>query len=358
MAATANTSTARERRIGQMDLTGSAALTQWLAGEIGASKVAIAAAERLSGGAVQDNWRLDVDVADGPRQGRQVWVLRTDAAARLALSLDRVTEAAVIGAAHAQGVKVAEPMAACSRADLIGAPFMIQNWLPGAAQARRLIRDPALPSFGERLAGELALELARIHKMTPDNVALPTLTRSDRSPARTEVGRLRVALNGAGEARPALEYVLAWLDQNAPETERIGLVHGDFRTGNYLVQDGRLTGILDWEFAHWGDPREDIGWLTARCWRFGHDQLETGGIASLGSFLAAYAAASGMLIEPRDVVYWQIMAAAKWAVIAVLQGDRYRIGGEERLELALTGLMAPEMEYDALRLILTGPGSA
>ena len=47
------------------------------------------------------------------------------------------------------------------------------------------------------------------------------------------------------------------------------LIHRDYRTGNYLVDGGRLTAALDWEFAGWGDPREDIGWFTARCWRFG-----------------------------------------------------------------------------------------
>eukprot|EP01035_Chromulina_nebulosa_P049233 gene49233-66860_t len=36
-----------------------------------------------------------------------------------------------------------------------------------------------------------------------------------------------------------------------------------------MVNATGLTGILDWEFAAWGDPHEDIGWLCARCWRFG-----------------------------------------------------------------------------------------
>ena len=171
-------------------------------------------------------------------------------------------------------------------------------------------------------------------------------------PARAEVARLRGVMTKAGEPRPALEYILAWLDEHAPPAKALALVHGDFRTGNYMVQDGRLTGLLDWEFAHWGDPDEDIGWLTARCWRFGRSELEAGGIAPLGVFLDAYSAAADRKVSVDAVRYWQIMAAAKWAAIAVLQGDRYRIGGEQRLELALTGRMPPEMEHDALSDIL------
>ena len=135
------------------------------------------------------------------------------------------------------------------------------------------------------------------------------------------------------------------------------MVHGDFRTGNYMVDAGRLTGILDWEFAHWGDPDEDIGWLTARCWRFGNDTLEAGGIAPLAVFLDAYGSAAGRMASADAIRYWQIMAAAKWAAIAVLQGDRFRRGGEARLELALTGLMPAEMEHDALTDILAWRGT-
>ena len=341
----------------RLDPANTAGLAAWLAGEVGASRLEISKATHLSGGAVQDNWRLDVEVADGPRQGRQVWVLRTDAAARLSLSLDRAAEYDVIGAAHARGVKAAEPIARYAVSDLIGAPFFVQGWIAGMAQARRIVRDPALAGYGERLAGELAGELALIHAITPDVAALPHLPKPSGSPASHAVARLRAALDGAGEPRPALEYILAWLDQHAPASPGLVLVHGDFRTGNYMVDDGHLAGILDWEFAHWGDRHEDIGWISARCWRFGNDTRELGGIAGLDGFLGAYAARTGVRIEPRAVVYWQIMAAAKWATIAVLQGDRYRRGGEERLELALTGLMAPEMEYDALRQIIAPRGS-
>ena len=54
------------------------------------------------------------------------------------------------------------------------------------------------------------------------------------------------------------------------------------------------------------------------------------------------------MANEQSIAYWEVMAAAKWAVIAILQGDRYLSGGETAIELALTGLMAPEMEFDAL----------
>jgi aminoglycoside phosphotransferase (APT) family kinase protein len=324
-------------------------IAPWLAETLGARRVAITGAARMPGGAVQENWRLDVEVEGGRRTGRHALVLRADAAARLPVSLDRATEFAVLQAAHEAGVRVAEPIARATDASLIGRPFLLQALVPGTAQARRIVRDPKIAAYGPALAGELGAELARIHAIRPPNERLAALPVPMLAPARAEVARLRGALDGASEPRPALEYVLCWLDANAPEAPPVlSLAHGDFRTGNYLVDDGRLAAILDWEFAHWGDGREDLGWFCARCWRFGGEG-EAGGIAPRAALLAGYNRATERKVGEAELIYWEILAAAKWATIAVLQGDRK--GGEASLELALTGLMVPEMELDALDAI-------
>jgi aminoglycoside phosphotransferase (APT) family kinase protein len=342
-------STGERRRT--LDPDNLAPLIAWLTSELAATRVTVTEAVVLHGGAVQENWRLEVECEGGAHPGRHSWVLRTDAAARIPLSIDRASEFAVLQAAHRAGVPVAEPIARCPDPRVIGAPFLIQRLAPGVAQGRRIVRDPRIAAFGPSLAEDLGRALARIHAMTPSSVALPALTLPIRPAAHTEVQRLRAALDTSADARPALEYVLSWLDRNAPERRPLALVHGDFRTGNYLVDDGRLIAVLDWEFAHWGDPAEDIGWLCARCWRFGADTREVGGIADREPLYRGYDSVSEEPLDRRVVPFWEIFALAKWATVAVLQGDRYRSGGETALELALTGLMPPEMELDALDLI-------
>jgi aminoglycoside phosphotransferase (APT) family kinase protein len=323
-------------------------LETWLAATLGAGRVEIARAEKLSGGAVQENWRIDALVEGGRHEGAQRWVLRTDAQASLAVSLDRTSEFGVLSAAHEAGIKVAEPIARCESAELTGAPFMLQTYQPGEAQARRLTRDPGLAEWGPVVARELGRELARIHQIRAGHPDLGFLPQAITSPAKAEIARLRAALDKAGEARPTLEYVLVWLEDNDPGSEDVVLVHGDYRTGNYLVSDGHLSAILDWEFAHWGDAREDLGWFCAKCWRFGNADLEAGGIARRASLLDGYRSIAGNRIDESELAYWEILAAAKWAAVAVLQGDRYRLGGELSIELALTGLMVSELELEAL----------
>ena len=330
------------------------ALEAWLAETLPAGRVTIKQTELLSGGAVQENWRIEVHVSDGDLAGTNTWVLRTDAAAVISVSLDRATEFAVLTAAHRARVKVAAPIVRCPDREVIGAPFLIQRFVAGTAQARRIARHPKLAQWGTSLAEDIARELATIHHMSPATTDLPALPLPITAPAKHEVGKLRRALDETSEPRPALEYVLYWLDQHAPTaTGDLVLVHGDYRTGNYLV-DGldsehpRLTAVLDWEFAHWGDPDEDLGWFCAACWRFGNFEREAGGLAPRAVFLDAYTAASGRTPEPQRLRYWEIMAAAKWATIAHQQGDRFRTGGEKSVELALTGLMVSELELEAL----------
>ncbi len=345
------TSAQPEGRPRTLDETRLDCLGPWLAGAIGATSVKITKAGLLAGGAVQENWRIDVVVEGGSHAGAHSWVLRTDAAARLGVSLDRVAEFRCIEAARQAGVAVAEPIAVSSDAALIGAPFAIQGFAAGSAQGRRLVRDPALPAFGDALARHIGGELARIHSIRPAAGMLPFLPVPIGNPNRRAVADLRAAIALASEPRPALEYILSWLDKNSPEPKALTLVHGDFRTGNYMVDQGQLTAILDWEFCHWGDPREDIGWFVARCWRFGNDDKVAGGIAKFASLLEGYNAVASDKISAGEIPYFEVLAAAKWAAISLLQGDRFVTRGERSIELILTGLMPPEMEFDALEII-------
>jgi len=151
------------------------------------------------------------------------------------------------------------------------------------------------------------------------------------------------------DPHPALEWGLRWLEVHAPKGEDTVFCHRDYRTGNYMVDDGKLTAILDWEFAGWSDPMEDIGWLTAKCWRFGANDRAVGGIGSLDALYRGYEAESGKPLDRDRLGYWQVMAHMRWAVIALQQADRFVTGGERNLELALTAHIVPELELEILR---------
>ena len=326
-------------------------LQDWLAGALGANSIAIKNAELLSGGAIGENWRSDVKVAGGSHAGAHSWVLRTDAASRMAMSHTRANEFACPRAAHDAGVLVPEPIMDCGDAAIIGAPLMVVGLLGGLALGPKIVRDPTIEKHGDELGSALGAELAKIHLVRPPHAGLDFLPVPDISPALVQVAQMRGNLDTLPEKRPALEYILAWLEENAPPAARVTLCHGDFRTGNYMVEEGKLNGILDWEFCHWGDPHLDVGWFCARCWRFGADAREAGGIASREAFYRGYNAVCDTPLDEDLISYWEILSAARWAVVALLQGARHITGDEPSSELLLTGVMAPEMEHEALMAI-------
>ena len=315
------------------------------------SPVEITALERLSGGAIQDNWLLDITVADGDWAGDLQLVLRMDAPSSVAASHTRAQEFALLKQAHKAGVTVPTPCLLGDDDRILGGPFFIMHRVPGTAAGHKLVKRPV----NEALAAELGTQLARIHTIKPKDKSLRFLTRAKLTPALRAVADYRCYLDDLGASRPALEWGLRWLEVNAPERGAPVLCHRDYRTGNYMVSDdvsggGALTGILDWEFAGWGEPEEDIGWFCAKCWRFGADGREAGGIAPREPFYKAYENESGRWIDEGKVAYWEAMAHVRWAVIAYQQAHRHVSGEEESLELALTAHVVPELELEVLKL--------
>lgn len=333
------------------------ALAGWLKDATGAGSLDILAMDKLSGGAIQENWGLKVAVDGAERD----WVLRTDAPSGLSTSHGRVEEFALLMAAHKAGVTVPEPLYLCTDPAHLGKPFYVMTRIGGRAEGHILTRDSALAGEGgDRLVERLGAEMARIHSIRPPCDDLDFLPLPAAAPALHRVATYRGYLDELWDENPALEYALRWLELHAPATPELVLCHSDFRTGNYMVESGELTGILDWEFACWSDPMEDIAWFCARCWRFGAWTREAGGIGEREAFYRGYEAESGRVVDREIIPYWEVMAAVRWAVIALQQGQRYLSGAEESLELALTGLRAPEMELDALMGIarIDGEGRA
>ncbi|RVT92221.1 phosphotransferase family protein [Rhodovarius crocodyli] len=320
-----------------------AALEHWLSAAAGAP-VAIQSMARLSGGAIQQNWGVEATLDSAPQR----WVLRTDNATTLAVSRSRVEEFALLRAAHEAGVTVAEPLFCCADAGVAGAPFFVMRRVAGTASGHALAKAAAARGGNTALAAAHGRELARIHRIRPPRAELAFLGHND------FIAEMRARLDDAGTPRPALEWGLRHMERNAPPALPPVLLHRDFRSGNVMVDGDAVTAVLDWEFAGWGDPYEDLGWFTARCWRFGQDHLEAGGIGPLDAFLAGYAAEAGWTPDPARVRYWQLGATIRWAVIAADQALRHISGQERSLELALTGHMVPGLEWEVLEMANAG----
>ena len=328
----------------------SEALAEFIRARAGADSVAIANEKRLTGGAIQENRALDVDIAGGPHAGPHALVLRTEARASVPLSQPVAHQFAYLDLAGSVGMTVPEPLWQSDDPGIVGTPFYLMRRVPGEALGNRVVRQGPNPALAERLGRELA----RLHTIVPSHEAPVFLGAPPDDPAAESIALYRRFLDAEPMPHPAIEWGLRWLETHPVAPGEIVLCHHDFRTGNYMVEDGQLTGILDWEFAGWSDPMEDVAWFCAKCWRFGANGLEAGGIADRAPFYAGYEAESGRRIDPVKIRFYEVMAHVRWAVIALHQCGRHLSGAEPDLELALIGRRLPELEYEILAL--TAPG--
>ncbi len=328
----------------------SEALAAFIRDRAGADSVSIANEMRLTGGAIQENRALDVEIAGGPHAGRLALVLRTEAKSSVPLSQPVAHQFAYLKLAGSVGMTVPEPLWRSDDPGIVGTPFYLMRRVPGEALGNRIVRRGPNPVLAERLGRELA----RLHTIVPSPAAPDFLGTPPDDPAAESIALYRRFLDAEPMPHPAIEWGLRWLETHPVAPGRIVLCHHDFRTGNYMVEDGRLTGILDWEFAGWSDPMEDVAWFCAKCWRFGANRLEAGGIADRAPFYAGYEAESGRRIDPVKIHFYEVMAHVRWAVIALHQCGRHLSGAERDLELALIGRRLPELEHEILSL--TAPG--
>jgi len=310
----------------------------------------------LAGGASRNIYGFAARV-EGEATSRAL-VARSDAApGRIRGS--GVDEFALVAAAAEAGARVPRVYCRGRFGGEDGTEFYVMDRLHGEAIARKLHREDRYAETRARLPEDLATSLARIHSIDPRDPRLKSLRLEGASEgdhedfAAREIMRYRELLAMAGGRHPFPVLVLAarWLERSRPACVRRTVVHGDFRVGNVMFDENGLTGVLDWELAHLGDPLEDLGWLAVRAWRFGHDDLPIGGLCSRERFWELYERESGVRVDPAAARYWEIFGNWKWAIICVMQGASHKAGPRPDVELAAIGRRVAEVEWEILDLL-------
>ncbi|HEU5472421.1 MAG TPA: phosphotransferase family protein [Actinophytocola sp.] len=299
--------------------------------------------EPLTGGASADIW--SVDATDGAGTAHALILRRGASRGDISFGIDPRLEPLVQRAAAGAAVPTADVLATFADDDALGTGYLMRR-LPGETIPRKLFRDPAYAVALAALTGDCATALARVHEVPLD--ALPALPQL---PAYEQLTFLESLHRSIGQPVPTFELGFAWLRERIPPPAPLRLVHGDFRTGNFLVDERGLVAVLDWELAHLGDPAEDIGWLCTRAWRFG-GAGEVGGFGSRADFYAAYQRASGLPVDHDRVRFWEVFGSLKWGIICQLQAFAHLRGERPSVERAAIGRRVTEAELDLLLLTL------
>ena len=216
-----------------------------------------------------------------------------------------------------QGVGVPAPRAYFASDDpaVLGAPFFLSEKVEGDTPLPWGSQGQSLEGARrESLAADFIGALADLHafdwRATPlakrgDSVTLDNAAslQIDDWQARFERWSLR--------PHPMAHRTLGWLRAHAPKARKVSLVHGDYRLGNFLEREGRISAILDWELVHLGDPVEDLGWAFLPQYRGGTPLVC--GLASESDFLARYEARSGSTVDRSALKFYLVFSLLKLA---------------------------------------------
>ena len=154
----------------------------------------------------------------------------------------------------------------------------------------------------------------------------------------------RVWEEDSDEEVPLVALASSWLHKNAPAVQHLSVVHGDFRTGNYLFDEGdcRITAWLDWELARIGDRHQDLAWSTSRAFGTYAEDGKTflvSGLMPENEFIETYEKASGLAVDRKALHYYQVFNA--YSMVAMTLGTSYRVArnGKSHQDILLAWLL-------------------
>jgi aminoglycoside phosphotransferase (APT) family kinase protein len=199
----------------------------------------------------------------------------------------------------------------------------------------------------EKIAHQFLDELVRIQSLDYRALGLEFLGEPQdlAAPARVQTAHWTEIYHRdrMGEPYALLDAAFAWLAANPVVADRITLVHGDFRSGNYLYDDEGLIVMLDWEMAHLGDPIEDLAWATMMFW--GRQELAAG-LIEREAFYRLYEQKSGHPIDRARLRFYQVLGDAKMAVICLTGIRDFIEGRTSDSEMPILKVLLPALFQD------------
>jgi aminoglycoside phosphotransferase (APT) family kinase protein len=224
-------------------------------------------------------------------------------------------------------IPVPRPLLLETDPSVLTQPFLIVEGVNGR---------PDLPAWETRrdmleaVTRDHAWILARIHALPPAQMPVREFTSGGASEeVAAYIGMWRDVWH---ECRPAdsaaVDEAIELLLRNIPDD--LGpkcFVHADYGFHNLLAEEGRVTAVLDWEFAHFGEAAEDLGY----CRQF----VEPLGLWD--QFMDAYFSAGGQGLAELRIPFYQVWRGVRNAICCALGRQAFESGRNTDLRLAYAG---------------------
>ncbi len=268
--------------------------------------------------------------------GTEMVLRRPPLGAVLATAHDMGREHKIISAVGKSSVPVPRTLGMCTDESVNEAPFYIMEYVEGLVAHDSSAMEQGMPDMALRAATseDVVQVIAALHMVNPDDVGLGDLGRKE-----AYLDRQLKRWSGQWEKSktrelPDMDWVYNQLVERKPEQRYTGIVHGDYRLGNMLVNpaDGSVAAVLDWELCTLGDVLADIGYLLNNWVQPGEDSSSgatafattVGGFSTREELVDRYCEITGF--EVGDINYYR--AFQNWRLAAIVEGvlSRYLQG--------------------------------
>jgi len=314
-----------------------------------ATELAVRGLERKPGGASRETWAFDVAWRENEEPLSRRCILRRDPPASLLDSdqTDRSFEFRVLKALESTALPAPRAYWLDRSGAWLERPSLIMQRIGGQPTPVPTFPPSENSELRAKIAAQFVPILAELHRtdwkaLGLDFLGVPSIGKE--AAAKQVAVWEAVYRKNQLEVHPILDEAFAWLRRNLPSTDRISLVHGDYRSGNYLYDEaGRITAILDWEVAHLGDPMEDLGWASMKFWR--GDGLAVG-LLPRNELLHRYEQEGGDPVDDKRVFFYEVLGNAKMAAIALTGARAFSRGASSHMIHGIVGLTVPRLLED------------
>ncbi len=332
---------------GAADQAFEARVLDYLAGKMPDGRdFALANVQRIAVGWSHETWLFDLTWREGGESRSRGLCLRRDPGDTLLRHLSSLeTQFRVLRCLDDTALPTPKAFWFESDPAILDKPFLVMEKVPGSCpspwgrEGRAFYQAAADRGV---LPASFTASLATLHTLDWRTAGLDFL--GEPAPgtgfARREIAKWRELIDLSGHApEPILTDLIAWLEENAPATERVTLVHGAYRAGNLLIHEDRVSAVLDWELQVLGDPMYDVAYVLSDLNREGTELLSN--LVDRDAFYRDYEAATGFAIDDKVCRYYNALYAMRSVAFWMSASGLHAEGRSQDLRLARTAWSVP-----------------
>ena len=305
----------------------------------GAKDLRVTALSRITGGASRETYAIDVAYETMSGTETKALILRRDPPDSL-IETERKVEFAAIRSVAGLDIPVPEALFLEEDPRHLGAPFFVMGRVE-IGVAGNPLQPGELGEHMEAIGEQAFRAIGRIASLDPLQMPLTDVVDVPGPDAcwcrELDYWDGQIDEN-ARRPEPIAKAAIRHLRRNPPPpAQKLALVHGDFRNGNYLHDEaGTITAVLDWEMAHIGDPYEDIAWMCDPLWG-GNDLARAGGLIEWPKAIAIWQEASGCTFDFAAFEWWSLFSHVKAIAIWISSARAFADGKNNDPILAWSG---------------------